>query len=94
MCCRADTVGTSSLNLLLTFLAATALVKARLIPFSIRVLMFCLFICDGFILISCATWAVSEVFGQLAYRIDSMFVMLEWLLTASLSLDRTQALEV
>ena len=86
-------VGTSSINLLLTFLAAMTLVKARLIPFSIRVFVFCLFICDGFILICCVLWAVSEVLGQLALRVDRMFIIIEWLLTASLSLDRTLVLD-
>ena len=80
-CSKKIAVGTSSINLLLTFLAATTLVKARLIPFSIRVFVFCLFICDSFILICCVMWAVSEVLGQLALRVERMFIILEWLLT-------------
>ena len=86
-------VVTSSLNLFVTIIAATTLLKARLIPHSIRTFVFCLFICDGFVLLSCILWAVSEHFRTLSYQLDKGFIFLEWLLTASLSIDRVMALD-
>ena len=84
---------TSSINLVITFIAASTLLKARLIPFSIRVFVFCLFVCDGFILVSCILWTSSEHFGQLSYQMDRGFIFLEWVLIASLSIDRVMALD-
>ena len=84
---------TSSLNLVITLLAASTLLKARLIPYSIRTFVFCLFVCDGFILVSCILWSVSENLRTLSYQMDKGFIFLEWVLIASLSIDRVMALD-